>query len=169
MREITMRMLHLPFGEENQDDRIEFVTDGRLYERAGSIYLIYDETELSGTPGCTTSLRLKDGSLRMKRSGKDVGYNTEILFEKGKHYLSEYETPYGSLDVDVLTNDVRHTRAEDGSFRIDVDYQISLGGAETQRDTLAIEVNNVSEEKSEEGVPEWERTVGEKENAEERL
>ena len=56
--------------------------------------MLYEESEFSGFPGCKTSLKLTDSSIRMKRIGGEEGrYGTDLVFEKGKRFTSIYETP----------------------------------------------------------------------------
>ena len=68
MKDITIKITGNQFIGDEMEERMEFVTDGRMYERNGANYYIYEESEFSGFPGCMTSLKLKDGILRMKRS-----------------------------------------------------------------------------------------------------
>ncbi|MDO5491625.1 MAG: DUF1934 domain-containing protein [Bacillota bacterium] len=119
------------------DEEMEFVTEGKLYRRNGTVYLLYDETELSGVPGCQTRLRLRDGEIQMKRFGEGAD-GTEILFEKGKRYTGVYDTPFGTIEMEVLTNNVASNISEEGDGNIDIDYDISLKGLAEGRNVLSI-------------------------------
>ena len=77
MKDITIKITGNQFIGDEMEERMEFVTDGRMYERNGANYYIYEESEFSGFPGCMTSLKLKDGILRMKRLGKTAVRATE--------------------------------------------------------------------------------------------
>ncbi|HKM29042.1 MAG TPA: DUF1934 domain-containing protein [Anaerovoracaceae bacterium] len=138
MKDIMLKIVGRQYyGEE--EDQLEFVTEGKLYERAGSKYLVYDESEFSGFPGCKTTLKLTDSSMKMRRLG-EVGYGTEIVFEKGKRFLSKYETPYGMMDMEVLTNDFTNNLSEEGLGNVDIDYNVSISGLAEGRNKLNIEV-----------------------------
>lgn len=166
-----MRLRHIPLGADREDEKIEFVTEGKMYERAGAVYLVYEESELSGVPGCITTLRFRKHSLRMKRLGSNVGYEGELLFEKGKHYLGEYDTPYGSIQIDLLTNEVAGSVDRNGNGRITIDYQISMGSVESGRDTLVIDVAGEPDRDSVWRPGSGQNKVGEKErrDAEDRF
>ena len=69
-----------------------------------------------------------------------MGYGSEMVFEKGKRFQSKYQTPYGNLDMEVLTNDVVNNLSEEGYGDIDIDYHVSLGGMAEGRNCLKIEV-----------------------------
>ena len=107
MKDITLKIIGKQQYEGIEEDQMEFVTDGKLYVRNNSIYIIYDETEVSGMEGCKTTIKMNDKSVRMRRTGK-VGFNTELYFETGKRFNSIYETPYGPMGVEVLTDYVKN-------------------------------------------------------------
>ena len=137
MKEVMIKIKGKQISRENGEDEMEFVTEGKLYRRNGTLYLIYDETELSGIPGCQTRLRLRDGEIQMKRFGEGAGSGTEILFEKGKRYTGFYDTPFGAIEIEVLTNKVDSNLSEEGG-NIDIDYDISLKGLAEGRNVLNI-------------------------------
>jgi len=138
MKEVMIRIKGKQVSKDAGEDEMEFVTEGKLYLRKGTVYLVYDETELSGVPGCRTRLRLRDGEIQMKRFGEGAGVGTEILFEQGKRYTGYYDTPFGPIPLEVLTNYVRSSITEDGDGGIDIDYEISLKGLMEGRNTLNI-------------------------------
>ena len=138
MKEVMIRIKGKQVSKDTGEDEMEFVTEGKLYHRNGAIYLLYEETELSGVPGCHTRLRLRDGEIQMKRFGEGAGTGSEILFEQGKRYNGYYETPYGPIPLEVLTNHVISSIKEDGSGDIDIEYDISLKGLLESRNTLNI-------------------------------
>lgn len=139
MRDIMLKITGRQFSE-NDEDRMEFITEGKLYERNGAKYLMYDESEFSGFPGCKTTLKLTDGCIRMRRVGSSAGTGTELVFEKGKRFSSRYHTPYGNFELELLTNDIVNNLTEDGLGNIDIDYQVNLGGIAEGRNKLKIEV-----------------------------
>ncbi|MEY8297108.1 DUF1934 domain-containing protein [Emergencia timonensis] len=128
------------FSGDISEDQMEFITEGKLYEKGDSTYLIYDESEFSGFPGCKTTLKLTGDCIRMKRIGSEVGFGMEFIFEKGKRFNSKYHTPYGNLDMEVLTNDVVNNLTEEGFGDINIDYHVSLNGMAEGRNRLKIEV-----------------------------
>lgn len=140
MKDIMLKITGRQFAEENED-RMEFVTEGKLYERNGSKYLVYEESEFSGFPGCKTTLKLTGDCLRMKRIGKRSEVGTELVFEKGKRFSSQYQTPYGALELELVTNEVKNNLSEEGLGDIDIDYQVNLGGIAEGHNKLRIEVS----------------------------
>ena len=85
MKDITIKIVGRRYNGDEMEDELEFVSDGTMYDRNGAKYVIYDESEFSGFPGCKTSLKLTEKALKMKRIGGDTGgFGTELIFEEGK-------------------------------------------------------------------------------------
>lgn len=140
MKDITLKIIGKQLVGGEQEEQMEFVTEGQLFEKSGATWIIYDESEFSGFPGCKTMLKLTGDTVRMKRVGKSVGYGTEIFFEKGKRFQSNYQTPYGAMEMEVLTKDIVNHLSEEGFGTINIDYHVNLNGIAEGRNLLKIEV-----------------------------
>lgn len=139
MKEVMMKIVGTQVTADMEEEQLELITEGKLYEKGEAMYLIYDETELSGMPGCKTRLKLKDGTVKMRRVGKSVGIDTEIEFEQGKRYNGYYGTPYGPVELEVLTNRLENGIRPDGTGSLDIDYSVSLKGLTEGRNRLNIQ------------------------------
>ncbi len=128
------------YGDDRMEDQMEFITEGKMYVRGDVIYLTYDESALSGMEGCRTRLKLEGGTVGMTRKGSSVGIDTELRFEKGKRYQGYYDTPYGPIEMEVLTNDLASTVTPEKGGTIAIDYSVSLKGVAENRSRLDIEV-----------------------------
>ena len=140
MKDIMLRIIGRSLVGEEAEDQMEFVTEGKFYEKGDTMYIIYEESELSGMPGCKTSLRVQSGNVRMKRFGNGAGSDTIMEFHKGKRTEGLYDTPFGSFEMELLTNDIRSTLSRDGNGTVDIDYHISLKGLSEGRSLLNIEI-----------------------------
>ena len=138
MKEVMIKITGQQISRDAGEDTMEFVTEAKLYSRGGSLYLLYDESELSGIPGCRTRLRFKDGTVQLKRYGEGTGLGSEISFEKGKRYTGLYDTPVGPLEIEILTNELENTLSEEGEGQLDIDYSVSLKGLTEGRNRLNI-------------------------------
>ena len=126
MKDITIKITGKQFYDGKEEDQMEFITEGKLYQRKDAVYMVYDESEVSGMTGCTTTLRLKGDSLRMKRIGSP-GFGSDLYFEKGQRFSSTYDTPYGPIDIEVLTQSVDNRfDMETLNGEIAVSYDVSL-------------------------------------------
>lgn len=142
MKDVTLTIKGMHIYEDMEDDQMEFVTEGKLYDRNGTIYLTYDESYLTGLDGCKTRLALEKERVRMTRRGKAVGIDTEIHFEKGKRYQGYYDTEFGPVEMEVLTNDLENSVTSEGLGDVHIDYNISLKGLAEGRSRLNINVRS---------------------------
>ena len=141
MLKITGKTVKQIQDKESHEDVIEFVTEGKLYRRGETTYVSYMESELSGLEGCKTSLTISDGKVKMKRSGEPLGIPTVIEFEKGKRFKGLYDTPFGSVGMEVLTNSITiFPDKEEGKNHLSIDYSVSLRGVTESRNKLDIEI-----------------------------
>ena len=138
MKEVMVRIKSMQVSREAGSDEMEFVTEAKLYKRNGALYLLYEESEFSGMPGCRTRLRLRDDEVQMKRFGEGAGIGHELRFKKGSRYTGLYETPFGPIEMEVLTNDVASTISEEGTGQVDIDYEVSLKGLLEGRNRMNI-------------------------------
>lgn len=140
MKNIMMKIIGTQISADLEEDQMEFITEGQMYQKGDSLYLLYDESEISGMPGCKTRLKLKDGTIKMKRVGENIGIDTEIEFEQGKRYTGYYDTPFGAIEMEVLTNRIENSLTPEGKGMIDIDYHISLKGLVEGRNKLNIQL-----------------------------
>jgi uncharacterized beta-barrel protein YwiB (DUF1934 family) len=120
---------------------MEFITEGKYAEEDDAVLLLYDESELSGVEGCTTSLRITGDKIKMERYGSAIGMDTAIEFEQGRRFKGYYDTPFGSIEMEVLTNSViNNIERTKASGYLDIDYNISLKGLSESRSRLKIEI-----------------------------
>ena len=141
MLKITGKTVTEKLDKEEQEDVVQFVTEGKLVNRGDSMLISYPESELSGMAGYTTYLTIKDDTIKLKRAHKGDDPQTEMEFQTGCRYQGKYETPYGSIAMELLTNKISpFTKNEDGSSKMTIDYSVSLKGLMESRNELDIEI-----------------------------
>lgn len=142
MKDIMLKIVGKQlYGFSEEEDQLEFMTEGKYQEDGDAIVLSYDESEFSGMSGCTTSLKITGEKILMKRHGVSLPLDTEIQFEKGKRFTGYYDTPFGAVEMEVLTNNViNNINREDRKGTLNIDYHISLRGLSEGRSRLDIEI-----------------------------
>jgi len=117
-------------------DVIELVTQGQLARRKGGYALTYQESELTGLEGTTTTIQVEGEQVTLTRTG---GFSAQMVFQEGRRHLSMYNTPYGTMAIGVNT---RHLLAEldDRGGDIEVDYSIEVDHALAGRSVFQISV-----------------------------
>lgn len=146
MLKITGKTVTQDEGSEKQENIMEFVTAGQLYRRGTTTFIKYPESELSGLEGCTTSLIITKDKVKMRRTGQALAADTEMEFKKGERFYGMYETPYGPIGMELLTNDVTGLQdVGEGKQALSIDYHISLRGFMEARNKLDIEITHPKE------------------------
>ena len=142
MKDIVLKIVgKQTFNGEAEEENIEFLTEGRCGCKGEATYLIYEESELSGMAGCTTSIKVTGERVEMRRYGHSYVSGTEIEFEKGKRFKGYYDTPYGAVEMEVLTDELDNCLSPDLDRGVlHIAYQFSLKGLGEGRNCLDVEI-----------------------------
>ena len=113
---------------EDQDMNImELVTEGKYTKEDNAYYVTYNESEVTGMKGTTTTLKVMDGIVTLIRVGS---VNSHFVFQQGQKHVSYYDTEYGAFTIGVLANAV-DIRIDDSGGEIRVGYQIEIDNNNT--------------------------------------
>lgn len=123
--------------ETGEEAVTELRAEARLFERNGSIYILYEELQ-EGT-AIRNTLKLKGSILEMTKEG---AVRTRMTFQPGKEYMTEYATPYGCLQMGVRTETVEVLR-ESGTLRVRAVYTLTSGGYPVSDCELILEAEPV--------------------------
>ena len=144
MKDIMIRLTGRHLSTDTADkDQIEFITTGKVYKKGDVTYITYMEGEMSGMEKVRTMLRIgRDGDILMKRFGQQqLLMDTVMEFQKGKRFNSLYQTPFGPLKMEILTNNiVNNIQPDNCTGNLYIDYDIALKGITGTRNMLNIEL-----------------------------
>ena len=104
--------------------------------RGENIYLSYQESELTGMEGTTTTFAVEGKRVVLSRTGT---VNSQMVFEEGQQHTSLYETPFGELTVDIQTSKLLHNLTERGGV-MEIKYSIAVEHTVTGRNCFKIRV-----------------------------
>ena len=105
-----------------EPDVIELVTVGTMELRSGGWDISYEETELTGMAGVTTTFRVEPGKVILRRTGK---LRSEMVFQEGVRHESLYQLDFGALLMTVTAKQVFFDIVPDGGV-IDLVYSIEI-------------------------------------------
>lgn len=137
MKNIMLKIIGKQINKDGEEDVIELVTEGKYYKKGDTTYLVYQESEISGMEGCTTTLKITDDLVSMKRFGTA---NSEIKFKKGVRFNTFYNTPMGNIELEILTKQINNTISDTAKGSIDIEYDISLQGLVEGRNKMNIKI-----------------------------
>ena len=105
-----------------EPDVIELVTDGTMAFTDGGWDISYEETELTGMAGVTTTFRVEPGKVTLRRTGK---LRSEMVFQEGVRHESLYQRDFGALLMTITAKQVYFDIVPDGGV-IDIVYSIEI-------------------------------------------
>ena len=117
-------------------DETELMTEGTMVLTEDGMVLSYEESEITGMEGTTTTFEIKGPRVTLTRSG---AVNSQMVFEEGRQHTSLYETPFGELSVDIQTSELKHNLSERGGL-MEIKYSIAVEHTVTGRNCFKIRV-----------------------------
>lgn len=107
---------------EQEPELVELVTEGTLESTANGWLLTYEESDLTGLKGVTTSFLVEPGKITLSRKGP---LNSQMVFQEGMYHESLYQMEFGALMITVCASMVRYDISEEGGT-IDLTYSIEI-------------------------------------------
>ena len=108
---------------ENQEpDVIELVTEGTLQKFPDGWEICYEESDLTGLEGVTTSFRIGLDKITLTRTGR---LHSQMVFQVGVLHESLYQMEFGALMITVCAERIFAQLGPDGGM-IDLIYKIDI-------------------------------------------
>ena len=124
------------------EDSMEILTEGTMYSRNNATYIAYEEAEALGMEDIRTLFKLEDGSIRIRKYGKDDDdEGMDMTLTPGMLNITRYQIPMmSSVNLEVYTNKLENDLDEEGYGTVSVDYRIRFDKFFSRRNILEIEV-----------------------------
>ena len=121
-KEVTLAIQGRQTYEDQPPEIIELVTDGTMEFRSGGWDISYEESELTGLAGVTTTFRVEPEKVTLTRKG---ALNSQMIFQKDVVHESLYQMPFGALMLSVKATSVFFDILPEGGV-IDLSYNIEI-------------------------------------------
>lgn len=125
-REVTLFIQGRQTYQDQEPEIIELVTEGTMEFRSGGWDISYEESELTGLAGVTTTFRVEPGKVTLTRKGS---LNSTMVFQENVVHESLYQMPFGALMLSVKAARVFFDIVPDGGV-IDLSYHINIENSE---------------------------------------
>ena len=109
-----------------EPDVIRLDTEGTMEFRDGGWDITYEESELTGLAGVTTTFRVEPEKVTLIRTGR---LTSTMVFQEGVSHDSLYRMEFGALMISVKATRVFFDIVEDGGS-IDLVYNIIIENTE---------------------------------------
>lgn len=136
-------MLHIRGTQNYQDQEpeiIELTTEGTMERQKEVWELSYEESDLTGLAGVTTSFRVGPRGVVLKRTG---AIENQMIFMEGRKHESLYRLDFGALMLTVKATRVQSSLTEQGGS-VDIRYNIEIEDTSAGDVEYHIEVSPVS-------------------------
>lgn len=107
---------------DQEPDVIELVTEGTLEARDDGWELCYEESDLTGLGGVTTTFCVHGDQVTLKRTGN---LHSEMIFQPGFVHESLYRSEFGALMLRVCATKVSCNIGWEGGT-VDLSYSIEI-------------------------------------------
>lgn len=121
-REVILSICGRQAYQDQEPDVIELVTEGTLEYRDGGWDICYEESDLTGLAGVTTTFRVERGKITLTRTGK---LNSCMVFQEGVNHESLYQMEFGALMITVCAARIIASLDASGGM-IDLIYTIDI-------------------------------------------
>lgn len=148
MQEVIVTVVGTQRRLDGEEDVIELIAKGHRRQNNGVTYITYKE-EVSGLDGAITLLKLYSDHVSLVRMG---AYEQKQEFYPGHKTYSLYSTPYGSMELGVLTRELSLENTQGENLISDqflwLAYELDIDGEWQSSNTLKISVQEANQEKS---------------------
>ena len=107
---------------DQEPEIIELVTEGTLEQTETGWEIVYQESELTGLAGVTTSFSMEPGKIVLTRTGP---LKSQMVFRQGVPHDSLYQMEFGALLITVCAKKIDYSICDQGGT-VDLSYQIEI-------------------------------------------
>ena len=101
---------------------IQLVTEGPMDFREDGWDICYEESDLTGLAGVTTTFRMEAGQVTLRRTGK---LRSEMVFREGIAHDSLYQMEFGTLLITVCAKQISASISDRGGV-VDLVYDVEI-------------------------------------------
>ncbi len=118
-QQVIVKLKGIQF-EEDGGKPIEVISCGERYEKNDKMYIVYDEITQDEVVNNTIKIGKNEINI-IKRGSR----GTHLFFSEGKSSVTWYPTPFGELEVEIMTTKLFIERLE-GRITIKIVYDLNI-------------------------------------------
>lgn len=135
-KDVIISVKGTQLNEYGESDMQELITKGSYYLKKGAYFIIYNESELTGMSGTTTSVKAEPDRVTLNRMGTS---QQKQVFERGMRHDGNYITPYGVMYIAVIPSRVEVNLTDVGGS-IDLEYELVIDNEKVSDNKLLLTV-----------------------------
>ena len=122
MKNVILSLEGRQYYPGQEPEVIELVTEGTMTFRDGGWDICYEESDLTGLAGVTTTFRIERGQVTLRRTGK---LRSEMVFREGVPHESLYQMEFGALLITVCAKQIEASLGDQGG-NVDLVYSVEI-------------------------------------------
>ena len=119
---VMLRIQGRQYYDKQDPEIIELMTEGTMEFTNGGWDISYEESELTGMAGVTTTFRLEPGKVTLLRTG---ALRSEMVFQEGVRHQSLYRMEFGALMLTVCARQIMASISDEGGV-VDLVYDVEI-------------------------------------------
>ena len=119
---VMLRLQGRQLYEGQDPEVIELVTEGTMERLADGWEICYEESDLTGLEGVTTTFRIESNQIVLTRKGR---LDSQMVFQIGVLHESLYQMEFGALMITVCATRIDCNVTEQGGT-VDLVYGIDI-------------------------------------------
>ena len=139
MKEVVISIHSVHAVDRDDEDTMDFTTDGMYSYDRGVSTLSYFESEVTGLEGTRTSLMVKPDEIILDRDGS---LKSHMVFREGLKNSFIYQTPFGNATLGVDTRKIKHSFNENGGS-MEIDYIVNMEHVVVTRNRFQLKVTEL--------------------------
>ncbi len=121
---------------DDQTDTVELTTTGELIQTLDGWDIHYNESEATGMEGTATTVHVTKDKVILERSGTNASI---LVLEKHQRHHSNYNTPYGVIDLGTYATALEHDLTPVGG-ELHFSYTLGFNGSVNSEHTVHITI-----------------------------
>jgi uncharacterized beta-barrel protein YwiB (DUF1934 family) len=147
LKDVLISLRTIQTSDVDDDDVVEFSTDGVYSFDGENACLSYMETEVTGMEGTRTSVIIMPNQVVVDRDGL---ITSRMVFRERERNTFPYNTPYGTATMGLCTQKIIQNVGKHGGF-VSIDYVVDIEYTVVTRNKFQLtitELNQIGEQKN---------------------
>ena len=120
----------------DQEENVDVVARGFHTAENGEHFIEYEEFDSETDDMTASSIRFREGRAEVIRTGNMSG---NLTFDVGEKNETTYSTPFGDLNMDIITNDIEIDEA-DKQINLKIVYELYAQNEKVSDHTVDVSI-----------------------------
>lgn len=137
-KDVIVSVSGLSDPEDENSPVVETTSPGTYYCKNNKEYIVYTEymDQKEGVVPTRSTIRLEKDQIILSRIGDVAG---QMVFSLGRHHLVYYNTPFGAMEIRILTKTLEIKR-DDHQIHLLIKYEMAINDQPHGAQTVEIRV-----------------------------